>query len=87
MNELEMAKAVNRWLRELPGPVFANESTECLRKAWGMFGHGDLEMFRVALERESFRVEPLGDQFVLRLPAPPTPDPGLHRSRRIRNLM
>ena len=87
MNELEMAKAVNRWLRTLPGPTFASSSSECLRKCWAMFGRGNLEVFRTALERESFRVEPLGDQFVLRLPAPPTPDPGLHRSRRIRNLM
>ena len=84
MTEIDMAKAVRSWLRGLPGTVDGNDSAECLRGAWASFGHGNIEMFRVALEREGFIVEPLGAKFILRLP--PKPVEGPNNFNRLRNI-
>ena len=71
MNEAELNQAVRRWLITLPGTVKDAGAEEVARKAWGMFGHGNLEMFRVALAMNGFRPEPLGRVFILRLPSKP----------------
>ena len=71
MNEHETNTAVRQWLNSLPGTVQDGGSDEVMRKAWGMFGKGNLEMFREALARESFRPEPIGRVFILRLPSRP----------------
>ena len=69
MNEAELNQAVRRWLNTLPGTVEDAGAEEVARKAWGMFGNGNLEMFRAALALNGFRPEPLGRMFILRLPS------------------
>ncbi len=71
MNEAELNQAVRRWLITLPGTVEDGCSSGVVRKAWGQFGHGGLEMFRAALALNGFKPEPLGDVFILRLPSKP----------------
>ena len=71
MNEHELNQAVRRWLNTLPGTVSDGCSDGVVRKAWGMFGRGNLEMFRQALALNGFKVEPLGRMFILRLPSKP----------------
>ena len=89
--------AVRSWLRGLPGMVQDGDSDGVVRKAWAAFarlttrspkssGHGNLELFRVALEREGFRVEPLGAKFILRLPSKPTGNADWERIRRMNNI-
>ena len=71
MNELDLNKAVRAWLNALPGTVEDGCSSGVVLKAWGAFGHGNLEMFRNALAMNGFRPEPLGRMFILRLPSKP----------------
>ena len=71
MNEHELNTAVRRWLNGLPGTVSDGCSDGVVRRAWGMFGRGNLEMFRQALALNGFKVEPLGRMFILRLPSKP----------------
>ncbi len=86
MNEKDMNQAVRQWLNTLPGTVEADTPAECLRKAWGMFGQGGLEMFRNALALHGFKPEPLGNMFILRLPTKPTGNADWERIRRMNNL-
>ncbi len=86
MNEAELNQKVWAWLKKLPGTVEGNDSQEVMRKAWGMFGHGGLEEFRNALVQHGFRVEPLGNKFILRLPSKPTGNADWERIRRMNNL-
>ena len=71
MNEAELNQAVRRWLITLPGTVEDGCSSGVVLKAWGMFGHGNFEMFRNAVALNGFRPEPLGRVFILRLPSKP----------------
>ena len=86
MNENEMNQAVRAWLNSLPGTVQDGGSDEVMRKAWGMFGRGNLEMFRAALAMNGFRPEPLGRTFILRLPSKPTGSADWNRIARLNNL-
>ncbi len=86
MNEIEMNSAVRAWLNTLPGTVQDGDSDGVVRKAWGMFGRGNLELFRTALAREGSRPEPLGAMFILRLPSKPTGNADWERIRRMNNL-
>ncbi len=71
MNQDELNPAVRAWLNTLPGTVKDVGAEEVARRAWGMFGHGNFEMFRHALAMNGFRPEPLGRMFILRLPSKP----------------
>ena len=71
MTEIEMSKALREWLNQLPGTVQDGDRESVMRKAWALFGRGNLELFRQALARESFKPEPLGRMFILRLPSKP----------------
>ena len=71
MNQDELNPAVRAWLNTLPGTVEDGCSSGVVLKAWGMFGHGNFEMFRHALAMNEFRPEPLGRMFILRLPSKP----------------
>ena len=86
MNEHELSVSVRRWLNGLPGTIQDNGSAEVMRRAWGMYGHGGLEMFRAALAREGFKPEPLGNTFILRLPSKPIAGANAERQRRLHNL-
>jgi len=86
MDELETGPAVRTWLRTLPGMVEAGDSQEVMRKAWGMFGKGNLELFRIALAKEGFKPEALGRMFILRLPSKPTGSADWDRIRRMNNM-
>ena len=71
MNEHETNNAVLAWLRGLPGTVQNGDSDGVVRKAWALFGRGNCEMVRNALEMHGFRPESLGNVFILRLPSRP----------------
>ena len=71
MDSTELNQAVRAWLNTLPGTVSDGCSDGVVRKAWGQFGRGNLEMFRNALAMNGFRPEPLGRMFILRLPSKP----------------
>lgn len=86
MNQNETNVAVRAWLNTLPGTVQDNGSDEVMRRAWGMYGTGNLEMFREALALHSFRPEPLGDTFILRLPSRPIASVNAERHRRLHNI-
>ncbi len=86
MNEHEMNQAVRAWLNTLPGTVQDGDSDGVVRKAWGMFGKGNLEMFRQALALNGFKVEPLGRLCILRLPTKPTGNADWERIRRLHNI-
>ena len=86
MTETEMYNAVRVWLNKLPGTVEDGCSDGVVRKAWGMFGHGGLELFRPALAREGFKPEPLGRTFILRLPSKPIAGADAERHRRLHNI-
>jgi len=86
MNETEMNSAVRAWLNTLPGTVQDGCSEGVVLKAWGMFGHGNLEMFRNALAFNGFKPEPLGRVFILRLPSKPIAGANADRHRRLRNI-
>ncbi len=86
MTETELNRAVRAWLNTLPGTVQDGDSDGVVRKAWGMFGKGNLEMFRHALAMNGFRPEPLGDLFILRLPSKPTGNADWERIRRMNSL-
>lgn len=86
MNEHELNQAVRRWLNTLPGTVQDGGSDDVVRKAWGMFGRGNCEMFRNALALNGFKPEPLGRTFILRLPTKPTGNADWERIRRMNNL-
>ena len=86
MNEHEMNTAVRQWLNSLPGTVSDGGSDEVMRKAWGMFGRGNLEMFRAALNQFGFKPEPLGNVFILRLPSKPTGSADWNRIARMNNI-
>ena len=86
MNENDMNSAVREWLNTLPGPVEANTPAECLRKAWGMFGSGGLEMFRQALARNEFKPEQVGPRFFLRLPGRSLASADAEHHRRLHNV-
>ncbi|MCH7776945.1 MAG: hypothetical protein IH878_10455 [Gemmatimonadetes bacterium] len=75
MNQIETNTAVRAWLNGLPGTVQDGCSDAVVRKAWGAFGKGNLEMFRTALAQHGFRPEPLGRVFILRLPSFAEPIP------------
>ncbi len=70
----------------MPGTIQDNGSDEVMRRAWGMFGHGGVEMFRMALAREGFKPEPLGATFILRLPSRPIAGANAERHRRLHNI-
>ena len=86
MNEHELNQAVRRWLNGLPGTFEDGCSEGVVMKAWGAFGHGNLEMFRAALALHGFRPEPLGRMFVLRLPSRPIASANADRHRRLHNI-
>ncbi len=86
MTEIEMSKAVRAWLNSLPGTVEDGCSDGVVRKAWGMFGHGGVEMFRAALAMNGFKPEPLGNMFILRLPSKPIAGADADRIRRLHNI-
>ena len=86
MNEHELNQAVRAWLNTLPGTVEDGCSDGVVRKAWGMFGHGNLEMFRNALALHGFKPEALGRTFILRLPSKPIAGANADRQRRLHNL-
>ena len=86
MNEHELNQAVRAWLNTLPGTIQDGDSDGAIRKAWGMFGKGNLEMFRAALALNGFRVEALGRMFILRLPSKPIAGTGADRQRRLHNI-
>ena len=71
MNQNETNVAIRAWLNKLPGTLKGDGSDEVNLRAWGMFGHGNFEMFRNALAMNGFRPEPLGRMFILRLPSKP----------------
>ena len=87
MNEHETNQAVRTWLNSLPGTVQDGGSDEVMRKAWGAFGHGGLEMFRAALALHGFKPEPLGRTFILRLPSKPIAGADWERIRRMTNIV
>ncbi len=86
MNEFELNQAVWNWLNSLPGTVQDGDSDGVVRKAWGQFGKGNLEMFRAALAFHGFKPEPLGRMFILRLPSRPIEGANTDRQRRLHNL-
>ncbi len=86
MTEHETNMAVRQWLNGLPGTVEANTGPEVLRKAWGMFGSGGVEMFRQALARNGFAPEQVGPKFILRLPSRPIAGANAERQRRLHNI-
>ncbi len=86
MTETELNQAVRAWLNTLPGTVEDGCSDGVVRKAWGMFGHGGVEMFRTALALHGFKPEALGRMFILRLPTKPTGNADWERIRRMNNL-
>ncbi len=86
MNEHETYTAVRAWLNRLPGTVQDGDSDGAVRKAWGMFGKGNCEMFRNALAMNGFRPEPLGRTFILRLPSKPTGSADWNRIARMNNM-
>ena len=69
MNQIETNKAVRAWLVKLPGTLKAGGSDEVNLRAWELFGSGDFEMFRNAMAMAGFKPEPLGREFILRLPS------------------
>lgn len=85
MNEHELNTAVRAWLNSLPGVVQDGDSDGAVRKAWALFGRGNLEMFRAALVMNGFRVEALGNTFILRLPSKPTSSADWNRIARMTN--
>lgn len=87
MNEHEMNTAVRAWLGQLPGTFSDGCSDGVVRKAWGAFGRGNLEMFRAALAMNGFRPEPLGRTFILRLPSKPTGSADWNRIARMTNVV
>jgi hypothetical protein len=86
MTEIELNQAVRAWLNTLPGTVESGCSDEVVRRAWGQFGKGNLEMFRQTLALHGFKPEPLGRMFILRLPTKPTGNADWERIRRMNNL-
>ncbi len=86
MNEHETNSAVRAWLNTLPGTVQDGDSDGVVRRAWGMFGRGGLEMFRNALAFHGFKPEPLGRTFILRLPSKPTGSADWNRIARMNNI-
>ena len=69
MNQNEMNQAVRAWLNKLPGTLKDVGSDEVNLQAWKLFGRGDFEMFRKAMAMAGFKPEPLGREFILRLPS------------------
>ncbi len=86
MNERDMNQSVRAWLNTLPGTVEDSCSDGVVRRAWGMFGHGGVEMFRTALALHGFKPEPLGRMFILRLPSKPIAGADADRHRRLHNI-
>jgi len=86
MTETETNVAVRAWLNTLPGTISDGRPDEVMRKAWGVFGRGNLELFRNALAMHGFRSEALGNMFILRLPSKPTGNADWERIRRMNNL-
>lgn len=86
MNEHELNQAVRQWLNSLPGTIQDGGSDEVMRKAWGAFGRGNLEMFRAALALHGFKIEPLGRTFILRLPSKSIAGANSDRQRRLHNI-
>ena len=87
MNEHELNQAVRAWLNTLPGTIQDDGSDSVMRKAWGMFGKGNIEMFRNALAMHGFKPEPLGNIFILRLPSKPTGGADWNRIARMNNIV
>lgn len=86
MNEHETYNAVRAWLNTLPGTIQDGCSQGVMRMAWALFGRGNLEMFRRALEMNGFKPEPLGRTFILRLPSKSIAGDGAERQRRLHHI-
>lgn len=85
MNQNETNKVVRVWLNTLPGTIQDGRPDNVMRRAWGQFGHGNLEMFRAALAAHGFKPESLGAVFILRLPSKPTGNANWTRIARMTN--
>ena len=69
MNQNETNVAVRAWLAKLPGTLKDASSEDVNLRAWKLFGRGEFEMFRKAMAMAGFKPEPLGREFILRLPS------------------